>query len=85
MNKEGKIRAKLQCNQDISFASIFDGIEQIPFLTIETDGNVYSQIIEARLETFALAAERVAQARERRTNGVQNLSFRQRVSKFFGD
>lgn len=85
MNKEGKIRAKLQCNQDISFASIFDRIEQIPFLTIETDGNVYSQIIEARLETFALAAERVAQARERRTNGVQNLSFRQRVSKFFGD
>ena len=32
----------------------------IPFLTIETDGNVYPQVIEARLETFALQAERVA-------------------------
>ncbi|MEJ5245983.1 MAG: acyl-CoA dehydratase activase [Bacteroidota bacterium] len=85
MNTKGKLRAKTECNQDVSFAGIFDGIENIPFLTIETDGNVYSQIIEARLETFALAAERVAQARERRTNGVQNLSFRQRVSKFFGD
>jgi hypothetical protein len=33
----------------------------IPFLTIESDGNVYPQVIEARMETFALQAERVAQ------------------------
>ncbi len=40
--------------------SIFNGRMNIPFLTIETDGNVYPQVIEARLETFALQAERVA-------------------------
>jgi hypothetical protein len=41
----------------------------IPFLTIETDGNVYPQIIEARLETFTLQAERMAQLMKQMKNG----------------
>lgn len=39
---------------------IFNGAIKIPFLTIETDGNVYPQIIEAKLESFLLQAERAA-------------------------
>ena len=33
----------------------------LPFLTIESDGNVYPQVIEARLETFTLQAQRAAE------------------------
>lgn len=36
-----------------------EGIGGIPFLAIETDGNVLPQIIEAKLETFALQSNRV--------------------------
>ncbi|MCX8094125.1 MAG: acyl-CoA dehydratase activase-related protein, partial [Candidatus Goldbacteria bacterium] len=35
--------------------------DRIPFLTIEVDGNPWTQIIEARFESFCLQAERVAQ------------------------
>ena len=31
----------------------------LPFLSIETDGSVFPQIIEARLETFCLQVERL--------------------------
>ena len=32
---------------------------KLPFLAIETDGNAFPQIIEARLEAFALQARRL--------------------------
>ena len=38
---------------------LFNGNMNIPFLTIESDGNVYPQVIEARIEAFALQAERI--------------------------
>jgi hypothetical protein len=41
----------------------------IPFLTIEVDGNVFPQVIEARLEAFTLQAERTAQIMEAAKNG----------------
>jgi len=41
--------------------------EKLPFLAIETDGNAFPQIIEARLEAFALQARRL---HERMLNGV---------------
>ena len=37
----------------------FDADMDIPFLTIESDGNPFSQLIEARLETFIMQANRV--------------------------
>jgi len=37
----------------------FDDEMDIPFLTIESDGNPFSQLIEARLETFIMQANRV--------------------------
>ena len=38
-----------------------EGDRKFPFLVIETDGNPFPQIIEARLEAFCLQAERVHQ------------------------
>ncbi|MCX5873403.1 MAG: hypothetical protein NTY51_09260, partial [Deltaproteobacteria bacterium] len=32
---------------------------KLPFLAIETDGNAFPQIIEARLEAFSLQAKRL--------------------------
>ncbi len=38
----------------------FTGDERIPFLTVESDGNPYPQLLEARFESFCLQAERIA-------------------------
>ena len=60
MKVENKIFAERSVDQNYKLPEVFNGMMNIPFLTIETDGNVYPQVIEARLETFALQAERVA-------------------------
>ncbi len=60
MKVESKLVAERIVNKNYKLPEIFNGKMNIPFLTIETDGNVYPQVIEARLETFALQAERVA-------------------------
>jgi hypothetical protein len=36
-----------------------DADRKLPFLAIETDGNAFPQIIEARLEAFSLQAKRL--------------------------
>ncbi len=61
MKVENKIYAEKLVNQNYKLPEIFNGKMNIPFLTIETDGNVYPQVIEARLETFTLQAERTAE------------------------
>lgn len=51
MNIEGKRKAA---------GNVKDfGIKELPFLAIETDGNAFPQLIEARLETFFLQTDRV--------------------------
>jgi predicted CoA-substrate-specific enzyme activase len=60
MKIESKLMAERIVDKNYNLPEIFNGKMNIPFLTIETDGNVYPQVIEARLETFALQAERVA-------------------------
>ena len=60
MKVENKIFAERLINKNYKLPEVFNGKMNIPFLTIETDGNVYPQVIEARLETFILQAERVA-------------------------
>jgi predicted CoA-substrate-specific enzyme activase len=60
MKVESKIFAERTVNKNYKLPEVFNGKMNIPFLTIETDGNVYPQIIEARLETFDMQAERVA-------------------------
>lgn len=70
MKVQNKIKAKQIHDQSYSLPEIFNGNMNIPFLTIESDGNVYPQVIEARLETFTIQAERVAKLqREWKMNG----------------
>ncbi len=63
MTLEGKIKAS--GNRD--YMQMYDGLSNLPFLAIETDGNPYPQVIEARIETFCLQSERVHMKRLRHT------------------
>jgi predicted CoA-substrate-specific enzyme activase len=55
MTVDGKVNA----SQDTSYKKKYQGIQNLPFLAIETDGNPYPQIIEARLEALCLQSERI--------------------------
>ncbi len=73
MNIETKMKIKRMHNPDFKLPDFFNGKMNIPFLPIETDGNVYPQIIEARLETFTLQASRMAELMKRmHKNGNSN-------------
>ncbi|MDX9789653.1 MAG: acyl-CoA dehydratase activase [Candidatus Kapabacteria bacterium] len=61
MKSEAKLRAKQLNNPNFKLPTAFNGHTNIPFLTIEVDGNVFPQLIEAKLETFTLQAERINQ------------------------
>jgi predicted nucleotide-binding protein (sugar kinase/HSP70/actin superfamily) len=65
---EDKIFAEKQVNKNYTLPSVFNGNMSIPFLTIETDGNVYPQVIEAKLETFYLQADRIAELMQNSDN-----------------
>lgn len=60
MNVKAKRESQEQWNSKYKLSSIFKDNMTLPFLTIETDGNVFPQVIEARLETFLLQSERAA-------------------------
>jgi hypothetical protein len=47
-------------NKHYELPEYFHDNMSIPFLSIESDGNVYPQIIESRLETFLMQAERMS-------------------------
>lgn len=70
MNIEKKIEVRKQNEPDYELSSIFTGNMSIPFLTIEVDGNVFPQVIEARLEAFTLQAERTAELMEKAKTGI---------------
>jgi predicted nucleotide-binding protein (sugar kinase/HSP70/actin superfamily) len=38
---------------------VLDKFSSLPFLAIEVDGSVFTQVIEARLESFSLQVERI--------------------------
>ena len=74
MKIENKLSAERIINKNYKLPEIFNGKMNIPFLTIETDGNVYPQVIEARLETFALHANRTAELmKEAKLNGYKKI------------
>lgn len=60
MRSELKLQIKKINNPKFELSEAFNGHTTIPFLTIEVDGNVFPQVIEAKLETFALQADRIA-------------------------
>lgn len=71
MNIEKKKFSKRINDKHYDLPASFSDTMSIPFLTIESDGNVYPQVIEARLETFAMQADRMARLmKEEREKGT---------------
>jgi predicted nucleotide-binding protein (sugar kinase/HSP70/actin superfamily) len=62
MTIEGKEKASANAGEPVDLADLKQSMDVLPFLSIECDGNPFSQIIRARLETFMLQAERLAAA-----------------------
>jgi len=56
MNREEKLATE-PANQKLK--AVLTDIEQLPFLAIESDGSPFPQLIDAKLETFCLRAERL--------------------------
>ncbi len=56
MNREGKLVTDPNNDQ---LRSILANIDDLPFLAIESDGSPFPQLINAKLETFCLRAERL--------------------------
>ncbi len=60
LNEKFNVSEKRALSSDLSADNLPEGdTRKFPFLAIETDGNPFPQIIEARLEAFCLQAERV--------------------------
>lgn len=59
--KFGSREKRAQLHGQPLMALPLEGDRKFPFLAIETDGNPFPQIIEARLESFCLQAERLHQ------------------------
>ena len=73
MTVEGKERASRNAGRVTSLAELKKTTETLPFLAMELDGNPFSQIEEARFETFLLQADRLhAEMMRMRRNGNGN-------------
>jgi len=66
MTTAGKERAAQNAGSRIDLGEIRTTVDSLPFLSVELDGNVFSQIEEARFETFMLQAHRLAAHMENR-------------------
>ncbi len=60
MTVAGKERAAQHAGRKVDLEGIKTHVDVLPFLVVELDGNVFTQIEEARLETFLLQAQRLA-------------------------
>jgi predicted nucleotide-binding protein (sugar kinase/HSP70/actin superfamily) len=69
MTTEGKERAARNAGRPVDLGEIRKNVDVLPFLSVELDGNVFTQIEEARFETFLLQAGRLAEEMEKRKNG----------------
>ncbi len=58
MNIEGKEEAAKKAKESFNAEKFKENMDILPFLSVECDGNPFSQILEARLETFMLQADR---------------------------
>jgi predicted CoA-substrate-specific enzyme activase len=59
LNEEMTVEGKILASNNKKYAGKFKNVSNLPFLGIETDGNPYPQIIEARIETFILQSQRI--------------------------
>jgi len=69
MTVQGKERAAANAGRPVDLGALRQRLDVLPFLNLEMDGNPFSQVIEARLETFLLQAERLYQEMRRLRNG----------------
>jgi hypothetical protein len=59
MTVEGKEKAAQNAGVPVNLSKLRETTDSLPFLNIEFDGNPFSQIDEARFETFLLQANRL--------------------------
>ncbi|MCG8568844.1 MAG: acyl-CoA dehydratase activase [Spirochaetes bacterium] len=62
LNNNMTVGKKLKVNRESVFGNDIEKLDKnmpLPYLAIESDGNPYPQIVQARLEVFALQARRV--------------------------
>jgi predicted nucleotide-binding protein (sugar kinase/HSP70/actin superfamily) len=57
-----KEKKKVTANEKVG--KVLQSFSSLPFLAIEVDGSVFTQIIEARLESFCLQVERLNEYRK---------------------
>jgi predicted CoA-substrate-specific enzyme activase len=69
MTVEGKERATVNAGVKTDISDIKGTTDALPFLSLELDGNPFSQIEEARIETFLLQANRLHEQMLARKNG----------------
>jgi predicted nucleotide-binding protein (sugar kinase/HSP70/actin superfamily) len=69
MTTAGKEKAAANAGTRVDLGHIRERVDTLPFLSVELDGNVFSQIEEARFETFMLQANRLAAHMQERRNG----------------
>jgi predicted nucleotide-binding protein (sugar kinase/HSP70/actin superfamily) len=69
MTTAGKEKAAHNAGRPVDLGDIRRNVDVLPFLNVELDGNVFTQIEEARFETFLLQAGRLAQEMEKLKNG----------------
>lgn len=69
MNLSDKIKIRKLNEHNFQMACPINQNMRLPFITIETDGNLYQQVIEVKLESFILQAKRVAEILEKQRNG----------------
>jgi predicted CoA-substrate-specific enzyme activase len=72
LNNNMTVAGKLKVNKDSVFGKDIEKLDKnmpLPYLAIESDGNPYPQIIEARLEVFALQARRIGEMMNNARNG----------------
>jgi len=62
MTVDGKEEAGRLAGYPVDMGYLRDSTDILPFLSVECDGNPFSQIIQARLETFMLQANRLYEA-----------------------
>jgi predicted CoA-substrate-specific enzyme activase len=59
LKKEMTIEGKLRAGSSPQELAVFDGINKLPFLAIETDGSPFPQLVEANMEAFVIQAKRI--------------------------
>jgi hypothetical protein len=69
MTVDGKQKAARNAGLTTDYSYLKESTDALPFLSLELDGNPFSQIEEARFETFLLQANRLHQRMMERRDG----------------